>query len=159
MDSIRGQRSSHPDGSRRPLNKKYGDSFGDPWERPSWTNLASWQKPETSLPEIWSHWSQYKESLSTYRNSHYKDKTVVRPAYLYNWDSYTGEASLYWDQWDQISGKDIAFHMGISIIKIRRLWDRLIFIMGIPVLVRHLCVTTVPERCRKDLTAHFPNSS
>ena len=36
--------------------------------------------------------------------------------------------------------------MGISIIKIRRSWDRLIFIMGIPMLVkRHLYTETVPR--------------
>ena len=33
-----------------------------------------------------------------YKNSHYKDKTVGRPSYLYNGNFYTGKkASLYWD--------------------------------------------------------------
>ena len=35
--------------------------------------------------------------------------------------------------------------MGIHMLKIRRSWDRLIFIMGIPILVRrHLYIETVP---------------
>ena len=42
--------------------------------------------------------SQYKDHLSRYIYFHYKDKTVVRPFYLYNGNSYTGKsASLYWD--------------------------------------------------------------
>ena len=28
---------------------------------------------------------------------HYKDKTVVRPSYLYNGNPYTGDTYLYWD--------------------------------------------------------------
>ena len=35
--------------------------------------------------------SQYKEGLSRYRDSHYEDKTVVRPSYIYNWNSYNGK--------------------------------------------------------------------
>ena len=31
-----------------------------------------------------------------YRNSHYKDKTVVRPSYLYNGNPYPERPSLYW---------------------------------------------------------------
>ena len=34
--------------------------------------------------------SQYKDGLSRYGNSHYKDKTVKRPTYLYNWNLHTG---------------------------------------------------------------------
>ena len=34
--------------------------------------------------------------------------------------------------------------MGIPILKIRRLWDRLIFNMGIPILVRHLYIEMAP---------------
>ena len=32
-----------------------------------------------------------------YRNSHHKDKTVLRPTYLYNGNLYTGKTSLYWN--------------------------------------------------------------
>ena len=35
--------------------------------------------------------------------------------------------------------------MGISIIKIRWLWDHLIFIMGMPILERHLYIETAPR--------------
>ena len=39
--------------------------------------------------------SQYKDHFSRYGNFHYKDKTVVRPSYLYNGNSYTSKmASL-----------------------------------------------------------------
>ena len=42
--------------------------------------------------------SQYKDCLSRYGDFHYKDKTVVRPSYFYNGNSYTGKKiSLYWD--------------------------------------------------------------
>ena len=42
---------------------------------------------------------QYKDHLYGYRDFHYKDKTGVRPSYLYNGNSYTGKMmSLYcWD--------------------------------------------------------------
>ena len=54
--------------------------------------------------------SQYKDGtcISRYGDFHYKNKMVTRPSYLYNG----------------------------NIIKIRWLWDHLIFIMGIPILVR-----------------------
>ena len=43
--------------------------------------------------------SQYKDRLSMYEDSHYKDKTVMRPSYLYDGNSYTGKTtSLYWDR-------------------------------------------------------------
>ena len=39
---------------------------------------------------------QYKDHLSRYGYFHYKDKTVVRPSYLYKGNSYTGKTgSLY----------------------------------------------------------------
>ena len=39
---------------------------------------------------------QYKDRLSSYGDFHYKDKTVVRPSYLYYGNAYTGKsASLY----------------------------------------------------------------
>ena len=45
----------------------------------------------------WVHF-QYQALLFRNRDSHYKDKTVVRLSYLYNGNSYTGKiASLYWD--------------------------------------------------------------
>ena len=39
--------------------------------------------------------SQYKGRLSCYRDSQYKDETVVRQSYLYNGNSHTGKTSLY----------------------------------------------------------------
>ena len=40
--------------------------------------------------------SQYKDHLSRYRDSHYEDKTVMRPSYLYKVNSYSGKiVSLY----------------------------------------------------------------
>ena len=43
--------------------------------------------------------SQYKDNLSGYRDSHYKDKAPERPSHLLdNGNSYTGKiTSLYWD--------------------------------------------------------------
>ena len=42
--------------------------------------------------------SQYKDGVSRYWHFHYKDKTVVRPSYLYNKNPYNGKTtSLYWD--------------------------------------------------------------
>ena len=41
---------------------------------------------------------QYKDGLSRYGDFHYKDKTVMRPYYLYNGNTYIGKmVSLYWD--------------------------------------------------------------
>ena len=41
---------------------------------------------------------QYKDHLSRYSDSHYKDKMVMKPSNLYNWNFYYGRtASLYWD--------------------------------------------------------------
>ena len=41
--------------------------------------------------------SQYNDRLSGYRDFHYKDKTVVRPSYLYNGNSYSGKTtSVHW---------------------------------------------------------------
>ena len=41
---------------------------------------------------------QYKDCLSRYRDSHYKDKAFMRLSYLYDGSSYTGKASsLYCD--------------------------------------------------------------
>ena len=42
----------------------------------------------------------YKDRLSRYGDFHYKDKTVVKPSYLYNGNPYIGKTavtSLYWD--------------------------------------------------------------
>ena len=37
----------------------------------------------------------YKEGLSGYDDFHYKDKTVVKPFYLYSGKSYTGKVVSY----------------------------------------------------------------
>ena len=62
---------------------------------------------------------QYKDFLSRYRDSHYKDKMVLRRSYLNNGNSY--------------------------IIEIRESRDHLIFMMAITTLVRwHLYIETTP---------------
>ena len=41
--------------------------------------------------------TQYNDCLSRYRESHYKDRTVLRPSYLYNRNPYSCKtASLWW---------------------------------------------------------------
>ena len=55
----------------------------------SLTTTVAGQKPDPRL-DI--------KSLFRYGDSHYKDKTVVRPSYLYNGNPFTGTAtSSYWD--------------------------------------------------------------
>ena len=41
-------------------------------------------------------WFNIKMSSYRYRKSHCGDKTILRPSYLHNGISYTGETSLYW---------------------------------------------------------------
>ena len=58
-------------------------------------------KQHESLTGVWGivAWvlSQYKNHLSRYGDSHYKDKKVVRLSYIYNGNSYTDKmTSLYW---------------------------------------------------------------
>ena len=48
------------------------------------------------IRRVWAP-PQYNDSLSRYRDSHFKDKTVVRPSYLQHGDPYTGNAYPYWD--------------------------------------------------------------
>ena len=44
-------------------------------------------------------WFNIKTPYFQYRESHYGDKTILRPSYLHNGISYTGKtASLYWIQ-------------------------------------------------------------
>ena len=50
-----------------------------------------------NLLNIWNAF-QYKYSLSGLWYSNYKDKTVVRPSYLYNGDTYTVKTTfLFWN--------------------------------------------------------------
>ena len=55
--------------------------------------------------------SQHKDGDSRYVDFHCKHKTVVRPAYLYNGNSYTGKrttlSSLYLDGPGNLVGKEI----------------------------------------------------
>ena len=47
---------------------------------------------------------QYEDRFSRYEDSHYEDKTVARPSYLYHGNSYIGKiVYLYWDDsvWSQ----------------------------------------------------------
>ena len=61
-----------------------------------WAYNALWLKALTAA-YTWALF-QYKKRLSRYEDFHYKDKTVVRPSYLYNGNSYAGRtASLCWD--------------------------------------------------------------
>ena len=42
--------------------------------------------------------SQYEDRLSSYGDSHYKDRTVVKPSRFYHGDPYTGSIPYYlWD--------------------------------------------------------------
>ena len=54
-----------------------------------------WKSTDSWNPSIWKTrtWnpSQYKDCLSHYGDSHYKDKTDVRPFYLYNRNPDTGK--------------------------------------------------------------------
>ena len=85
----------------------------------SWQALANTSNPRTSSPSLFLtvscspccrliNWlkfsqvsgtsSQYKDYLSRYGGSHFEEKTVVRPSFLYDENSYTGKtASLYID--------------------------------------------------------------
>ena len=52
----------------------------------------------TVVAEVSPALSQYKDGLSIYWDFRHKDKTMVRPSYLYNGNSGAGEtAFLYWD--------------------------------------------------------------
>ena len=84
-------------------------------------------------------WFNIKMSSCQYRISHCGDETVVRSSYLHNGISYTGKmSSLYWIR--ALSSQ--VWHL---IIKIRRSHNHLIFIMGIPILIRqHLYIETPP---------------
>ena len=57
--------------------------------------------------------SQHKDRLSRYVDFHYKDKTVVRPFYLYNGDPYTGKMTSYWDSPQIITRTMIVLSIGI----------------------------------------------
>ena len=51
---------------------------------------------------------QYEERFSRYGDSHYEDKTVARPSYLYYGNSYIGKiVSLYWD--DSVSSQPMCW--------------------------------------------------
>ena len=61
-----------------------------------------------------------------------------------------------WKAWPRLNIKMIFPGVVISIIKIRRSWDHLIFMMGIPILVKqHLYIKTAP--CGKHQWEHPPN--
>ena len=59
-----------------------------------------WIRALISLPTCqWCPESTFNIKMSSYkyRDSHYKDKMVVKPSHLYNGNSYTGKmTSLYW---------------------------------------------------------------
>ena len=80
---------------------------------------------------------QYKDHLFRYWYSHYKDKSIVRLSYIDDGNSYTGR---------------------IPIMKIRWWWDHLIFMTGIPVLLRrNLYIETAPRSLspkRHTITTH-----
>ena len=47
---------------------------------------------------VWLNWECLNGCLSWYSDTHYTDKTVVRPAYLDNGNAYTGKLIyLYWN--------------------------------------------------------------
>ena len=68
--------------SSRPMKHQYSSSAW--YYSLTWRNEAIWVR------------SQYKDCLSRYGCLNYKDKTVMRPSYLYNWNPIIGtKTSLY----------------------------------------------------------------
>ena len=78
------------------------------------------------LDSIYWALSQYKDWLSRYGYSHYKDKRASWLSNLYNGDTYIGKAaSLYWD-----SPRCHHVVVGMSIMRARlRLWPSFCFHM------------------------------
>ena len=69
----------------------------DPGRYSADLRLTGHMEHHTQVKGYWDRF-QDKDYLPRYRDSHYKDKTVVRPFYLYNGNSSTGKtAFLYWD--------------------------------------------------------------
>ena len=82
-----------------PVQNKHNLTMGFHWIGPDGDELIKiltdiQRNPfrETKVP------SQYKDRLYRYKDFHCKDKSVVRPSYLYHGNTYTGEpVSSYWD--------------------------------------------------------------
>ena len=69
----------------------------DPGRHSADLRLAGHMEHHTQVKGYWGLF-QDKDCHSRYRDSHYKEKTVVRLCYLYNGNSCTGKtAFLYWD--------------------------------------------------------------
>ena len=87
--SIEGKRPEHR--AVHTIHRHLRDSAGD---------IRKTYAVHTGLEEV--EWGQhldpnsiYKDHLSRYRYSNFKDKSVVGPAYLYNGNSYAGKWDLY----------------------------------------------------------------
>ena len=99
-----------------------------------------------TLSMTWG-WFNIKIPSYQYRKFHCGDKKILKPPYLHNGISYTGKTSLYWIRTlGHVSIWRPSFPgMVIPMVKKRQSWARLIFSMGIPILVRrHLYIETAP---------------
>ena len=61
--------------------------------------MGQWYMYQWSTVYISRDLWQYKDQLSWYGDSHYKDEMVVRPSYLYNGNQITRKTGLYTYQW------------------------------------------------------------
>ena len=60
--------------------------------------------------------SQYKDHLSRYRDSHYKDKMVVIQFYLYNGNAFTGTTHIYIETAPRLwPWKYVYWHLNINL--------------------------------------------
>ena len=69
--------------------------------------------------------SQYKNYIFRYKDFHYKEKTVVRPYFLYKGNPHTDKTSLYWDSpLVAIGGMETLYHdMSWQIVCNRYQWN------------------------------------
>ena len=62
--------------------------------------IKNWEKSGFWAP------SQYKEDLSIDGDFRYRDKTIIRPFYLYNWSPDTGKTAFLYCDSPQMVGRD-----------------------------------------------------
>ena len=91
---------SYKNGSRRPKKWKSVKKLKTLMPAIYYVSQTKLVWREMKLPSISRGTSQYKDTVLyyQYRDSHYKDETVVRLSHLYNGNPYIQERwSLYWD--------------------------------------------------------------
>ena len=93
-------------------------------------------------PGAYTKWSLYLKNITCLRSSqdhwiHQANRPQDQPASQFNIKtSLQVQWFPLWRSGPRLNIKNVFPGVGISIIKIRRSWDRLILIMGIPILVR-----------------------